>query len=272
MRIPEAIPRVNDDYTLQGLVQLIKSCPAEHNIFAIGIDLETVGLALNQTEPLSDTFMSPWFDAEETGEEMRPSIHSPLLGLDHPPLFHPPAGELDAKLSSNTNANANASASANVAEDSALTHGRRSSALDSILPACYHVPSAPGPTGKVSAFADETLFYIFYAMPGDRMQELVARELFLRNWRFHKPSKSWITTVGETHTDSFVPVPAGSTFFVFDQSVWIKAKRTLVLQAGDLEESRPLNAAAAAAPLVSSQSKIEVMHGSGTLHSTTVTH
>lgn len=49
--------------------------------------------------------------------------------------------------------------------------------LDNYLPSCYNVQPSPSVVTKLSAFADETLFYMFYAMPKDRMQELAAHEL-----------------------------------------------------------------------------------------------
>lgn len=50
--------------------------------------------------------------------------------------------------------------------------------LESVLPACYNVQASPPVTSKISSFTDETLFYMFYAMPGDKMQDLAARELY----------------------------------------------------------------------------------------------
>ena len=46
------------------------------------------------------------------------------------------------------------------------------------LPACYNVQPPPA-THKISNFADETLFFIFYAQPRDIMQELAGQELLL---------------------------------------------------------------------------------------------
>lgn len=45
------------------------------------------------------------------------------------------------------------------------------------IPACYHVASVPPLHSRVTNFMDETLFYIFYSLPGDIMQEIVASEL-----------------------------------------------------------------------------------------------
>lgn len=209
---------------------------------------------MNQAEPLRDSLISPWFDEIGT-ENGNGSSSSGLLGID--------------AFALNNN---KPSSPSSITRHSA----RRPSALDSIIPSCYHVPSLPAPSAKITGFADETLFYIFYAMPGDKMQELAARELFGRGWRFHKPSKSWLCPVIEAKdaNNSGAAMAAFSAartnpvaFFLFDQSTWIKVKRSLTLQVDDLEFTRPQNSGTA-----SPVSSPEIMHGSGTLHSTSVTH
>lgn len=53
----------------------------------------------------------------------------------------------------------------------------RSVEPDFHLPACYNV-QPPEPTQvKAQAFSEETLFYMFYAHPRDRLQEVAANEL-----------------------------------------------------------------------------------------------
>lgn len=169
---------------------------------------------------------------------------------------------------------------------SSLLSGRRPSTLDSIIPSCYSVPSISLPSTKITSFSDDTLFYIFYSMPGDRMQELAARELYMRNWRFFKPSKSWISCIDSNlstnptstsnnknnSTNNSIPIAptANASFFVFDQSTWIKVKRSLSIQIGDLDDSRPtINSSSTPS---SPNSSTTIMHGSGTLQSTSVTH
>jgi CCR4-NOT transcription complex subunit 2 len=46
------------------------------------------------------------------------------------------------------------------------------------LPACYRMSAPPSAQSKMSKFSDETLFYIFYAMPQDALQDAAAYELF----------------------------------------------------------------------------------------------
>lgn len=47
-----------------------------------------------------------------------------------------------------------------------------------LLPPCYNVPSVPDLVGKVGQWSEGTLFYVFYAMPGDTLQILAAQELY----------------------------------------------------------------------------------------------
>ena len=44
-------------------------------------------------------------------------------------------------------------------------------------------------TAQLAKFAQETLFYMFYAMPGDEAQVFAADELSQRGWWFHKEHK-----------------------------------------------------------------------------------
>lgn len=61
------------------------------------------------------------------------------------------------------------------------------------LPPCYNVANVQPLQSRITSFSDETLFYIFYSMPRDLMQELVAEELMSRKWRYHKIERCWLT-------------------------------------------------------------------------------
>jgi len=67
------------------------------------------------------------------------------------------------------------------------------------LPSCYYIKPPALNYGQIKKFQLETLFFIFYGMPRDVMQGLVAEELYRRNWRFHKDSKLWFHA--HTQTD-----------------------------------------------------------------------
>ena len=48
-------------------------------------------------------------------------------------------------------------------------------------------------TSHLSKFTLETLMYIFYMMPRDTLQVYAAKELYAREWRYHKDIKLWLT-------------------------------------------------------------------------------
>lgn len=137
--------------------------------------------------------------------------------------------------------------------------------LESILPSCYNVQAPPPANTRLSVFTEETLFYMFYGMPRDRMQEMAARELTInRGWRFYKELKIWVLPSSATPTASSMtagisalrmsPSPASSktgspqeekapespttvSYIVFDANTWSKLRRELpVLQEDQLED------------------------------------
>jgi NOT2 / NOT3 / NOT5 family len=79
--------------------------------------------------------------------------------------------------------------------------------MSSQVPACYlHNPPRLQP-GYFAKFQQDTLFYIFYSMPGDEAQLLAADELSARQWWFHKVRRllshplgrcSWPSVAGHT--------------------------------------------------------------------------
>mmetsp|Transcript_11087 Transcript_11087/g.28409 ORF Transcript_11087/g.28409 Transcript_11087/m.28409 type:complete len:598 (-) Transcript_11087:10-1803(-) len=93
------------------------------------------------------------------------------------------------------------------------------------VPACYmHSPPRLQP-GYFSKFQQDTLFYIFYSMPGDEAQLFAADELASRGWWFHKEHKLWLTRVPNTEpimkTDRF----ERASYFVFDTNSWECVRR-----------------------------------------------
>lgn len=60
------------------------------------------------------------------------------------------------------------------------------------LPAAYNVNNVPIVHTRISNFADETLFFLFYTYTRDVMQETAAAELYTRDWRWHKELRQWM--------------------------------------------------------------------------------
>lgn len=92
------------------------------------------------------------------------------------------------------------------------------------LPACYNIPSAGPQQQKVQSFSDETLFYIFYTMPRDAMQEAAAVELTNRNWRYHKELKMWLTKDPMSEPIQQSDQAERGIYIFFDPQSWEKIK------------------------------------------------
>ncbi|KAJ3807683.1 hypothetical protein EV368DRAFT_75674 [Lentinula lateritia] len=104
------------------------------------------------------------------------------------------------------------------------------------LPACYSVqPPPPGP-GKVTAFSDETLFFMFYSSPRDALQEVAAQELYNRNWRFHKELRLWITKDNGSNPSTKVPGGESGQYTYWDPENWTKERKDMTVIYAELEE------------------------------------
>lgn len=97
------------------------------------------------------------------------------------------------------------------------------------LPSCYTVDVVPPQNARVSNFSDETLFYIFYTMPRDIMQELAARELTSRNWRFHKELKMWLTKDLNSEPIQNTAQSERGVYIFFDPTSWENVKKEFIL-------------------------------------------
>lgn len=93
------------------------------------------------------------------------------------------------------------------------------------LPACYQVPSAPPQQQKIQNLTEETLFYIFYTMPRDAMQEAAAVELTNRNWRYHKQLQMWLTKDPLSEPVQSAPNAEQGIYVFFDPTIWEKVKK-----------------------------------------------
>lgn len=97
---------------------------------------------------------------------------------------------------------------------------------DFSLPSCYNVANIQPLQSRIPGFSDETLFYIFYSMPRDIMQELVSEELMGRKWRYHKLERCWLTR------DESYPGPVDvergvserGVYLLWDHTTWKKIR------------------------------------------------
>ncbi|KAK2746684.1 hypothetical protein FQN57_003028 [Myotisia sp. PD_48] len=168
-----------DRFGLAGLLAMIHSDSPDVASLAIGQDLMSLGLDLNQPEPLHQTFASP-FISSNVSVPLRPEF---------------------------------------------------------TIPACYNVANVQPLQSRIPSFSDETLFYIFYSMPRDIMQELVAEELMGRKWRYHKIERAWLTR-DDTYP-SPVEVERGiserGVYLWWDTNSWKKTRRDFILRYADLD-------------------------------------
>jgi len=112
-------------------------------------------------------------------------------------------------------------------------------------PPCYlHTPPPLAP-GHFARFALETLFYCFYAMPGDEAQLFAADELSRRGWTFHKEYRVWVARApGAAEPAAKTATSERGSYLVFDTGTWETVRKDgFVLHYDALE--RPPNLARA---------------------------
>ncbi|PWY73621.1 NOT2 family protein [Aspergillus heteromorphus CBS 117.55] len=168
-----------DKFGLAGLLRMIHSDNADVSSLAVGQDLMTLGLDLNQPEPLHTSFASP-FVASMSGAPLEQDFN---------------------------------------------------------LPSCYSVANFQPLQSRIPSFSDETLFYIFYSMPRDILQEVVAEELMGRKWRYHKIERCWLTR-DETYpgpVDVERGVSERGVYLLWDPASWKKIRREFILRYEDLD-------------------------------------
>ncbi|KAK5806212.1 hypothetical protein VI817_000470 [Penicillium citrinum] len=168
-----------DRFGLAGLLRMIHSESPDVASLAVGQDLMTLGLDLNQPEPLHTSFASPF-----------------VSSMSAVPLEQ-----------------------------------------DFSLPSCYNVANIQPLQSRIPGFSDETLFYIFYSMPRDITQELVAEELMGRKWRYHKLERCWLTR-DETYPgpmDVERGVSERGVYLLWDPASWKKIRREFILRYEDLD-------------------------------------
>ncbi|PNH11534.1 putative NOT transcription complex subunit VIP2 [Tetrabaena socialis] len=118
------------------------------------------------------------------------------------------------------------------------------------LPSCYKFPSQRLQPGYLSKFKEETLFYMFYSMPGDEAQLVAADELSVRGWWFHRRYKLWMLHAPNTAVQKSARGERGS-YLIFDINQWeIVQKADLEIMYEDIEGAPrlPRNAKVQQAP------------------------
>ena len=106
------------------------------------------------------------------------------------------------------------------------------------IPDCYTVKKIAPLSTRINGFMDESLFFIFYTMPRDYTQMLVAQELVARKWRYHMREKQWLTRDDASPSPVLMDdkVSEQGYYIWWDTKVWKKVRRIYTLRYEDLEE------------------------------------
>lgn len=104
------------------------------------------------------------------------------------------------------------------------------------LPTCYSIATVVPQQQKLQNFDEGALFYIFYTMPRDAMQEAAAVELTNRSWRYHKELKMWLTKDPMSEPVQTGAQEESGMYIFFDPTSWKKVKREYVLFYPDIAE------------------------------------
>lgn len=106
------------------------------------------------------------------------------------------------------------------------------------LPACYTQQAPRLQLACFTKFQLETLFYIFYSMPGDEAQLFAADELSTRGWWFHKELKTWLSRVTNADPAMKTDRYERGSFWIFDTSSWERVRKdNFLVQYEQLERS-----------------------------------
>eukprot|EP00297_Palpitomonas_bilix_P013033 CAMPEP_0113882328 /NCGR_PEP_ID=MMETSP0780_2-20120614/8889_1 /TAXON_ID=652834 /ORGANISM="Palpitomonas bilix" /LENGTH=297 /DNA_ID=CAMNT_0000869321 /DNA_START=147 /DNA_END=1040 /DNA_ORIENTATION=+ /assembly_acc=CAM_ASM_000599 len=82
------------------------------------------------------------------------------------------------------------------------------------IPECYLRERPDLSPSQMASMKVETLMYCFFGFPRETAQLLAARELYRREWRFHKVKKHWFTRIPAQGANTTV------TYVVFDAASW----------------------------------------------------
>jgi CCR4-NOT transcription complex subunit 2 len=112
------------------------------------------------------------------------------------------------------------------------------------LPACYTGIRLATSPQLFNQLSDETLFYIFYAMPQDVLQTFAASYLFAREWRFHRELRVWLCRAPGIEPSQKTAQFERGTFVIFDPLTWKKETKEMLLQYDLLEDRKQMLAVA----------------------------
>lgn len=111
--------------------------------------------------------------------------------------------------------------------------------LELTIPSAYSQQVSRCHPAVFAKFQQETLFYIFYSMPGEDSQLFAADELVQRGWGFHKELKAWLMRVANTEPANQTEQGERGSFWVFDPVAWDRVRKDNFTLQYDQLETRP---------------------------------
>lgn len=75
-----------------------------------------------------------------------------------------------------------------------------------------------------SKFSEETLFYIFYYLPRDSLQNYAAEELCKRKWRFHTEFNLWFNNEDSDKLENISNDKNEKNYIFFNPNEWKSMK------------------------------------------------
>jgi len=111
--------------------------------------------------------------------------------------------------------------------------------IDARIPDYFLAPAPQLVAEHWQYFKPDTLFYIFYGMPGDDSQLRAAEELTRRGWMYHKELKTWLTRIPSTEPERKAERAEVGSFLVFDVSKWEIVRRDNFTLSFDALEDAP---------------------------------
>ena len=119
--------------------------------------------------------------------------------------------------------------------------GREGLNLPAVLqPTSLHLmPIVQRMTQAPHTITEEILFYIFYSMPLDALQQQAAKLLYAKDWRFHKEHKVWITRQPNAELQKS-PTSERGMYQYFDQVAWKKVPKEMTVEYDMLAPNIPI--------------------------------
>uniref|UniRef100_A0AC34QV88 NOT2/NOT3/NOT5 C-terminal domain-containing protein n=1 Tax=Panagrolaimus sp. JU765 TaxID=591449 RepID=A0AC34QV88_9BILA len=94
------------------------------------------------------------------------------------------------------------------------------------------------PPIKLTDMSEDLLFYIFYNCTEEAYQTMVAHELYVRDWRFHKIKRVWLMKFVPKLLDPSTDL-GKENYYMFDTSQWKKIKVEMPVEFHELEPRPP---------------------------------